>query len=284
MKKRVWILGLVVVALGLLIGGVAWAAEVSDPPDRLPGRVVRGTVTAVEPEVALLETEQGEEVSLLITDATWFWVPGQPPTRTVELAVGDPVLAFGQPMPDAAGVGQISARAVVVAGEEELPKVVVRGRVVAVTQQTMVVQTGRRERAVTVLPRTRLWSTWGRLDSLRDVRVGDQVLALGQPTELGQWVAGLVVVLNAERRPGGGLRGQVTALDAEAQTLTVQTEGRGEILVVTDERTRFRIPGVEAPGFDDVRLEDWVVVVGRPDPDDPNRFLARGIGVVRERD
>lgn len=284
MKKKVWILGLVVVALGALIGGVAWAAEASDPPDRLPGRVVRGTVVAVEPEAASLETEQGEEVSLLITDATWFWVPGQPPTRTVELAVGDPVLAFGQPTPDADGARQLSARAVVVAGDEELPKVVVRGRVVAVTQQTMVVQAGRRERAVTVLPRTRLWSTRGRLDSLRDVRAGDQVLALGQPTELGQWVAGLVVVLNAGPRPGGGLRGQVTALDAEAQTLTVQTEGRGEILVVTDERTRFRIPGVEAPGFDDVRLEDWVVVVGRPDPEDAKRFLAWGIGVVRERD
>jgi RNase P/RNase MRP subunit p29 len=238
----------------------------------------------VDQDTASLETKKGEGISLLITEATWFWVPGEPPTRTVELAVGDPVLAFGQAVPDATGSGQLSARVVMVADDEELPKALIRGRAVAVAQQTIVVQTGRRERAVTVLPRTRLWSTRGRLDSLRDVHAGNQVVALGQPTDLGQWVAVLVVVVNAEPLPGQGLGGQVTALDAETKTLTVQTEGRGEILVVTDDRTRFGIPGVEAPGFDDVSIEDWVVVVGRPDPNDPNRFLARGVGVVQGRD
>lgn len=284
MKQRAWSIGLAVVALALLIGGVAWAAEASSTPGRLQGRLVRGTVTAVDQDTASLETEKGEGISLLITEATWFWVPGEPPTRTVELAVGDPVLAFGQAVPDATGSGQLSARVVMVADDEELPKALIRGRAVAVAQQTIVVQTGRRERAVTVLPRTRLWSTRGRLDSLRDVHAGNQVVALGQPTDLGQWVAVLVVVVNAEPLPGQGLGGQVTALDAETKTLTVQTEGRGEILVVTDDRTRFGIPGVEAPGFDDVSIEDWVVVVGRPDPNAPNRFLARGVGVVKGRD
>ena len=54
------------------------------------------------------------------------------------------------------------------------------------------------KRAITVLPRTRLWSTSERLDSLRDIHPGDRLIALGQPTELGEWVAGLVMVTGPE--------------------------------------------------------------------------------------
>jgi hypothetical protein len=82
-----------------------------------------------------------------------------------------------------------------------------------------VVQSGNRERAITVLPRTRLWSTGGRLDSLRDVHPGDPLIALGQPTELGQWIAGLVMIAGPENTARQGLRGTVVGLDAEKQTL-----------------------------------------------------------------
>jgi len=47
----------------------------------------------------------------------------------------------------------ISARLVLVADEQELPRVMIRGRTLSVTRQTILVQSGNRERAVTVLPR-----------------------------------------------------------------------------------------------------------------------------------
>ena len=45
-----------------------------------------------------------------------------------------------------AGTGTLVARLVLVAGKDELPRVLIRGRALAVTQQTIVVQSGNRER------------------------------------------------------------------------------------------------------------------------------------------
>lgn len=290
MKHKAWFAGIAVMALALLVGGVAWAAETAQSPSRVQGPIVRGTVIAVHGDQVSIETAGGDEVLLLITDSTLLWVPGEPPTTTVQLAAGDPVLAFGQPAKAETDSQALPTRLVMVASEEDLPKVLIRGRALAITRQTIIVQTGRRERAVTVLPRTRLWSARGRLDSLRNVRAGDQIIALGQPTELGQWIAGVVILVGREPPTQPRLRGKVIAVDAVAATLTVETEKRGEITVVTTDETRFRLvagrqgenqaPGAEAPGFDDIDVGDVVVAVGRFDEEHPDTFLARGIGVI----
>jgi hypothetical protein len=72
----------------------------------------------------------------------------------------------------------------------------------------------------------------------------------------------------------------VTAIDAEAGTLTLRTERRGEVTVLTDDDTAYRIPGVEDPGFADIEVGNRVVVLGRPDEENPDTILARGIGVL----
>jgi len=252
-------------------------------PDRLQDFFVRGTVTAVAGDRVSVESAEGEKTTLLITDATRFWVPGEPPTTTVELNVDDPVLAMGKPQPGDPGEKVLEANLIVVASDEELPKILIRGRVVAVTRQTIVVQAGRGERAITVLPRTRFQSAGGRVHSARDVRQGEQIIALGQPTELGQWVAGLILLPEAKPPIRNGLRGVVVAKDAAAGTLTVETEQRGEITVVTAEQTRYRIPGVEEPGFDDIQVGAKVDVVGRFEEGSETVFLARGIGLVKPK-
>jgi hypothetical protein len=236
-------------------------------------------VESVDGESVLLATEEGN-LEVLISDRTVLWVPGAPPTSTVQLAIGDPVLAFGRPAPAEAGSGALPARLVLVAGQEELPRVLVRGRALSVTRQTILVQSGNRERAITVLPRTRLWSTGGRLDSIRDIRPGDPLIALGQPTELGQWIAGLVVVAGPGGTTQGGLRGTVVALDADEQTLTVETGVGRQIGVSTAADTRIRIPGIESAGFSDIAEGDRVALFGRFDPQDSSRFLARGLAVL----
>ena len=266
MKRKQWLVGGGVAALllvALTIGGVAWAesGEQETPASRAPrleAYVVRGTVAEVDGDRVAVETGEGGSATLLISDTTRLWLPGEPPTTTLDLAVGDPVLALGRPVPAEGADKTLAARLVVVVADEDLPKVLIRGRVVAVTAQTVVVQTGQRERALTITARTQLLSTGGRLGSLRQIRPGEQIVALGQPTELGQWIAGLVVLPGPEPQNNGGLRGTVTAKDEDAGTLAVETDRRGTLTVLTDEDTRYRVPGVEDPGFEDV-------AGGRPD-------------------
>lgn len=224
--KRKLLLAVVGVLLAALVSaGAAWAAEAvqgwttnlaqsgrewaaalaqvpvadeepaaDDAPRRLAAGVVRGTVTGVADDRIAVETEEGQAATLLVDDSTRQWVPGRPPTSTLTLAVGDPVLALGRPVRSETGTKTLQTRLVVVADDEELPKIVVRGRVVAVTRQTIVVDTGGRERAITVRAGTALLTASGRLGSLQEVRPGNVVAALGQPTEWGQWLAGLVLV------------------------------------------------------------------------------------------
>jgi hypothetical protein len=73
------------------------------------------------------------------------------------------------------------------------------------------------------------------------------------------------------RRPV--LRGEVTAIDGT--TLSVKTP-RGEVTVLTDEHTRFRLPGVEDPGVDDLEIGEIIGAAGdsplhrRASPSYPN--------------
>jgi RNase P/RNase MRP subunit p29 len=229
MKRKLLIIGLAALLMAFAIGGTVWAAEVVQPgwlhekgvdlgalavalqvdedegvpaddaaitrgSRGLRNRFVRGTVTAVEDDTVLVEAADGAIVTLVISDSTRLWVPGEPPTTTVELVVGDPVLAVGKAAPTETGERALAARLVVVVSDEDLPKYVIRGHVVAVTTQTLVVQSGRGERAITVLPRTQIWSRQGKLDSLLAVHEGEQIIALGQPTELGMWIARLVLL------------------------------------------------------------------------------------------
>lgn len=195
------IIAVLVVSICSWLGQVqktVWAAEENQPTPgrpvlRLRDHVVRGAVTAVNDDKVTVETSNGEIATLFITDTTHLWIPGEPPTTTVKLAIDDPVLALGRKV-EADGEKALLARVVVIASDEDLPKILIRGRAVAITEKTIVVQAGRSERAMAVLPRTQIWTAQGRPNSLQDIYPGDQIVALGQPTELGQWLALLVVV------------------------------------------------------------------------------------------
>lgn len=280
-KHKLWIVITAAAALLLLVGGIAWAAD-REPAAGNEFSVV-GEVASIKDDQMIVETEAGEEVGVLLIDETYQWLPGEPPTTTLSLAVGDPVLVLGRPAGAVEDPAALAAWLILVAEREELPRYVVRGRAAAVTAQTIVVQTGRAERAITVTRATRLWAPKGRLASLREVKPGDKVVAVGQPTELGQWHAGVVLAMGGPQVTQRGLRGQVTAIDLEAGTLEVET-ARGSVTVTTGEETRYRLPGVDDPGLDDIQVGDPIVAVGRFESRDPAVFAARGIGTQPARE
>jgi hypothetical protein len=290
MKHKAWLAGIAIAALALVVAGVAWAAEsqpLHRPAERIGGRAVRGMVVASEEDRISLQPAEGQAVTVLVTERTNLWVPGQPPTTTVELAIGTPALVFGRAEATETGERALAARIIVVADDQDLPKVFVRGRVVAVTRQTIVVNTGRGERAVTITPRSRLWTTGGRLGSLRAIHPADLVFALGQPNDRGQWVAGLVLAAADGPSAGRELRVKVLAVEPAARMLTAQTRAGKEISILTDDETRFRTvggrsPDSGAPILSDIAVGDRIVARGRMDDLNPGTFSAREIGLVAD--
>jgi hypothetical protein len=152
-----------------------------------------------------------------------------------------------------------------------------RGQVVAVEGGTLLVSTvAGEERTVIVGEDTRLRLPGVREPSVESIEAGDYVGAWGEINEDGDLLATVVVILPSEMaQRRWAVQGHVAAI--EGQTLTVEM-GQGERMVVTDESTRFRIPGVEDPGLDDVTVGDPILALGRPDEE--GNLLARAVAIV----
>ena len=249
-------------------------------PRPLLSYVLKGTVTAVSADQIRVETGQEQSATLLIDDGTRLWVPGEPPTSTITLEAGDPVLALGTPRQAEGEERTLAARIVVLVSDQDLALVTVQGTAVAITHQIIVVDGRRGERAITVRPRTRIWSAAGRVSSLADIRPGTHVLALGQPNDRGQWFAGVVFLLGPHPLARHSLGGEVLSVDIEAGTLQLRTERRGEITLLTNEKTRYRIPETSEPGLADIQVGDRVKAVGHFQKGSQSEYVALGIGVI----
>jgi len=174
-------------------------------------------------------------------------------------------------------VGMLLAATGTAWAEEEVARAALRGQVTAIEGDTLLVTTpsGEEQRVVTG-ETTRLRIGGTRDPSVSDVDVGDYVGAWGERNEDGDLVASVVIVVPAElAQPGYVVQGQVLAL--ERLTITVDT-GQGERLVVTDESTRFVIPGVEEPGIEDISVGDPLLALGRPDEE--GNLMARVVAVI----
>jgi hypothetical protein len=161
--------------------------------------------------------------------------------------------------------------------EEPAERGALRGRVVAVEGDTLLVDTpSGEERSAIVGEETRLFIPGVREPSIEDIDVGDFVGAWGAVNEEGDLLARAVIVVPAEMAQRRNLvQGRVMAV--EGLTIRVET-GQGERFVVTDEATRFLIPGVEEPGLEDVAVGDPILALGRPD--DEGNLLARMVAIV----
>ena len=238
--------------------------------------IAQGTVSAIEGTTLVLDTLQGEKQ--VTTDEAIFWAPEVENPSLADVQVGDPVVAWGRPDED----GSLAARLVAIAFTEELREHAVRGRVTAVEGQTLLITTREGEKEVVTTSETYFHIPNVEEPGLDDIEVGRIIRALGQE-DGGTFTAQIVAVARARRLRKMIVRrnmagGEVTAI--EGTTLTVETR-QGEKTILTDENTRFRIPGVGDPSIEDTEVGDKIIALGRRNED--GDFVARVVGVPKGR-
>ncbi|MBN1955242.1 MAG: hypothetical protein JW900_09360 [Anaerolineae bacterium] len=216
-------------------------------------RRLSGEVTAIEGATLTLHTRGERLIEVLTDEETAFFVAGLEAPSLSDLNVGDQVnvaatMAEGIPY----------ARTVVVtpAGAARLV-----GQVTGSTGTTLTVET--RHGAVQVLTDDgTLIRVPGVQDpTLADIAVGDEVTCGGTWADADSFQALVVAVPVGIPGPGrpGAIRGRAIAVASDR--ITVGTP-HGPVVVVVDEETIIRIPGVEDPTLADIAAGDIVSARG----------------------
>jgi hypothetical protein len=249
-RGRKLVTSLVLVGMLLTVTGTVWAEE---PAER---GALRGQVVAVEGDTLLVDTPSGEERAVIVSEDTRLRIPGIREPSIEDIDVGDYVGAWG----NVNETGDLLARVVIaMPAEMAQRRNVVQGRVTAVEGLTISVETGQGERIVVTDESTRFLIPGVEDPGIRDVAAGDPILALGRPDDEGNLLARMVAIVTAGQVQRHTLRGVITAI--EGDTIGLLTR-RGDVRVLTDRETIFRIPGVEDPGIDDLEVRDQILVVG----------------------
>lgn len=258
---------LVLIGMLLSMTGVARAAE------PVEGAGLRGQVTTIEGNTLLVATRGGEEHRVVTDEDTRFRIPGVSEPTIAGIDIGDLVGVRGERNAD----GDLLAELVVVLpAEYALYRNVIRGRLLAIENLTLRVRTCFGERVVITDEETRFRIPGVEEPRIEDISVGDPILALGRPVEEGDLLARMVAVVSGPKLRRHTIRGLITAV--EGDTLSVATR-RGEVQVVTNDETVFRIPGVEDPDIDDLELRDLIVAVGSWNPEE-EVFVARVVALI----
>jgi hypothetical protein len=258
---------LVLVGTLLAVTGTVWAQE---PVER---GTLRGKVVAIEGSALLVNTASGQERTVIFGEETRLLFPGVREPSIEDIEVGHYVGAWGEIDED----GDLLARVVVVVPAELARRgYVVQGHVAAIDGFVLAVETPRGERMVITEEETRFIIPGVEEPSIEDVQVGDPLLALGRPDGEGNLVARVVAVVTPGQVRRHTIRGVITAL--EGDTIGLLT-GRGDVRVLTDDETVFRIPLVEDPGMDELNVRDLVLAVGTWHAED-GVFSARAVTLI----
>lgn len=232
------------------------------PMQRAGVHAVHGRITAIEGTTLTVQTRCGEK-RIFTDENTRFRIIGVEAPSVEDLSIGDPILAICSPIPTLGQRGHCHhlAKTVAVLPEEGLRRHTVRGWVVNIEDGTLVLATPMGEMRVTTTAETRFRVPGVKEPAIEDIKkVHHNVIAFGE-WRVGTFVAKVVIAVPVLPRPRT-VRGEVTAI--EGSTLTVDTP-RGEKTVMTNERTRFRMRGVESPTLADIKVGSKIVALGRPD-------------------
>lgn len=211
--------------------------------------IVRGRVLAVENLTLRVRTRLGE--SLVITDdETRFRIPGIEEPSITDISAGDPVLALGRPAEE----GNLLARMVAVVTGPRLRRHTLRGLITEIRRDTLAVATRRGQVQVATNDETVFRIPGVEDPGIDDLQARDLIVGLGHwSAEEELFMARAVALIPRWPSHLRFIRGEVTAI--EDSTIVLETL-QGEVRVLADENTNFRIPGVEAADLDDLRAGD----------------------------
>jgi hypothetical protein len=247
-------------------------------PERPQRGWLVGQVTAVEGDTLTLTLPSGEEKSLLTDENTQFLVPGLNEATIADLNVGDTIGAQGQ---QPANEDEMPYAAVVaVLRDSEGRQVALWGELTAINGTTLTVKTKSGEEVQLLTDENTQFLIPGVGEaSLDDLSVGDTVGAQVVEQEDGTLYASAVGSERGRSRPRqGAVRGEISA--SEGNTLILTTP-KGEVTVLTDENTRFYLPGVEDASTDDLEIGQKIGAVGRWNED--GSLQARLVGTRTRR-
>lgn len=242
-------------------GGALLARLVVVGPD-----VVRldGDVTQIAGNNVKIQNPDGE-VLVHTDENTRFIVPGIENPTIEDLNVGDHIHGVAEVQ----GEGSLWGRVLKVVDERKFT-----GQVSAIDGSNVTVNCPDGPITFATDENTRFQVLGIENPTLDDVQVGDLVFVVAFGQEDGSVLAGLVRVL-----PGVRFRGEVAAKEGAA--LTINTN-KGPVVVLTDENTRYRVPGVEEPTLDDIHVGDQVGVIAVSQGE--SGLLAKGIGVLPQEE
>lgn len=252
----------------VLVLSVPGLVLAQNPAQGPKGPVLWGRIQAKSSGGFTLGTPSGE-ITVSVDAGTRYRVPGVEQPTLANLHIGDSVLVLGRRNE----VGAFVARVVAV-----LPPVPIRslkGEVTEIQGQTLTVAVPGGQKVLTTDERTVYHVPDVEEPTLVDIQVGSRVFALVDASDAEAWLAKLVAVIPQDARGPVSLRGRVT--DVAETALRVRMRENVVTVAITDS-TRIRVPGVENPTIADIRIGDWVLVVGHPTG--LCRIQARAVGVL----
>lgn len=254
-------------------GGLVAATVVALPAEHAYRRnVVRGDVLAIDDLTLTVRTNGGER--LVVTDeVTHFRIRGVEDPSIEDISVGDPILAIGRLDEE----GNLLSRVVVASGPQ-LRRHALRGVITAIEDDTLGLATrGRQVRVVTA--EDTIFRIPGVEDpGIDDLNVRDLIVVVGRwDAEEQVFMARAVTLMPRCPSRLRFIRGEVTGIEGRTIILNAL---QAEVAVLIDGDTIFRIPGVEDPGLDELRVGDKVGVLVAPTEE--GTLLAKVVVVRRD--
>jgi hypothetical protein len=238
---------------------------------RLPGREelgqVLGELSAIGDDWMELTRRDGTAVDVAIMENTRFRIPGVEDPGLDDLVIGDSIYSRGLWNKE----GILQARLV-----WRIPDGVqagLFGKVTGVEAPIIEVQTRQGPDNIITDENTRFFVLGLENPTLADIEVDDLIVAGGVREEDG--LHALVVAVTPERPQRAIRRGTVLAKTGDSFTL--ESPNGDQITIETDERTRFRVAGVEQADIDDIQVGFKAVAAGFLNPEN-DMLEARIVG------
>jgi hypothetical protein len=245
--------GMRVVARGTLNPDGRLQAQVIGAEEAGPSLArLRGEIIGVEGNTLTIRAER-REIVVQTDEETEFRVPGVENPTVADLEIGDKVAGEGVVEED----GTVRATLVIVLPDDAARLI---GKVTDIEGTTLAVQSASGTVNVLTDEDTVFRVPGVEEPGLDDVNVGDRIVAGGSWESESSFHA-IGVGVAGGRRAGarGAVRGRVISVGEDG--LVVGT-ARGSLTVLIDEKTRFRVPGVENAGLGDIEEGAGVGVLG----------------------